>query len=100
MLQVIFENRKVRRYLVGTSQKFMLIDKNLRIQTSFVNSCFTVGGFLTGYVRKRPVCDSEGNVIRYQFKGIKLFVQSHELRNSYDTFLVIKKFNDSGYKVE
>lgn len=98
MLQVIFENRKVRRYLVGTTQKFMLIDKNIRIQTSEVRSCFTVGGFLTGYVRKRPVVDSEGNILRYKFRGFKVFVQSHELREAYDTYHVIKKFNDNGFK--
>lgn len=99
MLQVIFENRKVRRYLVGTAQKFMLVDKNIRIQTSEVRSCFTIGGFLTGYVRKVPIVDAEGNVNKYQFKGICIFPQSHGLRDSFDTYLVIKKFNDNGYKV-
>jgi len=99
MLQVIFENRKVRRCLVGTTQKFMLIDKNIRLQTSEVRSCFTVGGFLTGYVRKRPVVDADGAIVKYIFRGFKVFVQSHELRDSYDTYHVIKKFNDDGYKV-
>ena len=99
MLQVIFENRKVRRYLVGTAQKFMLVDKNIRIQTSEVRSCFTIGGFLTGYVRKVPIVDAEGNVNKYQFKGFCIFPQSHGLRESFDTYLVIKKFNDNGYKV-
>ena len=98
MLQVIFENRKVRRYLVGTTQKFLLIDKNIRIQTSEVRSCFTIGGFLTGYVRKIPMVDSEGNVNSYKFKGIVIFPQTLGLRNSYDTYFVIKKFNDEGYQ--
>ena len=100
MLQVIFENRKVRRCLFGTAQKFMLVDKNIRIQTSEVRSCFTIGGFLTGYVRKTPMVDSEGTIQKYKFKGFCLFPQSQELRDSYDTFLVIKKFNDSGYRLE
>ena len=97
MLQIIFENRKVRRCLMGTTQKFMLIDKNLRIQTKEIRSAFTLGS-VTGYIRKVPQCDAEGNVVRYKFRGIKVFVQSHELRDAYDTYLVIRKFNDEGYK--
>ena len=99
MLQIIFENRKVRRCLMGTTQKFGLIDKNLRLQTSEVRSAFCVGGILTGYVRKIPNVNADGQVVNMRFKGIKLFIQSHELREAYDTYLVIKKFNDNGYKV-
>ena len=99
MLQIIFENRKVRRCLMGTTQKFGLIDKNLRLQTSEVRSAFCVGGILTGYVRKIPNVNADGQVINMRFRGIKVFIQSHELRDAYDTYLVIKKFNDSGYKI-
>ena len=100
MLQVIFENRKVRRCLMGTTQKFGLIDKNLRLQVSEVRSAFCVGGILTGYVRKIPNVNADGQIINMRFKGIKVFVQSHELREAYDTYLVIRKFNDEGYKSE
>lgn len=98
MLQIIFENRKVRRCLMGTTQKFGLIDKNLRLQTSEVRSAFCVGGVLTGYVRKQPNVNADGQVVSMRFKGIKIFIQSQELRDAYDTFLVIKKFNDESYK--
>lgn len=100
MLQVIFENRKVRRLLVGTTQKFFLIDKNIRVQTSEVRSCHTLGGFLTYYVRKIPNVDGDGNILGYRFKGIRFFVQSNQLRNCYDTYKVIKKFKDKGFKYE
>lgn len=100
MLQVIFENRKVRRLLVGTTQKFFLIDKNIRVQTSEVRSCHTLGGFLTYYVRKIPNVDGDGNILGYRFKGIRFFIQSNELRNCYDTYKVIKKFKDKGFKNE
>lgn len=99
MLQIIFENRKVRRCFMGTTQKFFLIDKNLRVQTSEVRSATTVGGILTFYVRKIPNVDADGNVLGYRFKGIRFFVQSNELRNAYDTYKVIKKFKDKGFKV-
>lgn len=98
MLQVIFENRKVRRCLMGTTQKFLLIDKNIRIQTSEVRSAFTICGCLSGYVRKIPQIDSDGNILRYKFKGIKLFIQSPDLRSAYDTYFVIRSFKDKSFK--
>ena len=91
MLQIIFENRKVRRLLLGSTQKFMLVDKNLRIQTSLVRSCHSVCG-ITYYIEKIPDFDSEGNVIKYRFHGFKVFVQTTDLRDMYDTYHVIKKF--------
>lgn len=92
MLQVIFENRKCRRLLLGTTQRFNLIDKNLRLQVSEVRSCFTILGVISFYVRKIPNVDSEGTIINYRFKGIKFFVHTEDLRSSYDTYHVIKKF--------
>lgn len=92
MLQVIFENRKCRRLLMGTVQKFLLCDKNLRIQTSEIRSCRTIGP-VTFYIRKIPEMDSEGTVKKYRFKGIRVFVQSSDLRDAYDTFHVIKKYD-------
>lgn len=91
MLQVIFENRKCRRLLLGTTQKFSLIDKNLRLQCSEVRSCFTVGP-ITYYIRKVPNVSSEGQIINYRFKGIKFFVHTLDVRKAYDTYHVIKKF--------
>lgn len=92
MLQVIFENRKCRRLLLGTCQKFLMIDKNLRIQTSSIISCRCVGPIVFN-IHKIPIMDSEGTVQRYQFKGIKVFVQSNDLRSAYDTYHVIKKYD-------
>lgn len=92
MLQVIFENRKCRRLLMGTVQKFLLCDKNLRIQVSEIRRCKTIG-CVTFYFRLIPIMDSEGTVQRYQFKGFRLFVQSSDLRNAYDTYHVIKKYD-------
>lgn len=92
MLQVIFENRKCRRLLLGTCQKFLMIDKNLRIQTSEIRSCHTVGA-VTFYVRRVPIMNSEGVVSGYRFKGFNFFVQSSDLRGAYDTYHVIKKYD-------
>lgn len=92
MLQVIFENRKCRRLLMGTVQKFLLCDKNLRIQVTEIRRCRTVGP-ITFYFRLIPIMDSEGSVQRYQFKGFNIFVQSSDLRDAYDTYHVIKKYD-------
>lgn len=92
MLQIIFENRKCRRLLLGTTQKFNLVDKNLRIQTNLIRTCRTLFGVYTFYIEKIPIFDSEGNVVKYQFRRIKGFVHTLDVRNAYDTYHVIKKF--------
>lgn len=94
MCQVIFENRKSRRLLMGSVQKIHLMDKNLRCQVSTIKSCFTFFGCLSGYIEKIPNFDSDGNIISSRFKGIKFFIQSNDLRNCYDTYEVIRKFAD------
>ena len=93
MCQVIFENRKSRRLLLGTVQKIHLMDKNLRCQVSQINNCFSFG-VLSGYIKLIPDFDSEGNILKTRFKGIKFFIQSNDLRNCYDTYEVIRKFAD------
>lgn len=97
MCQVIFENRKSRRLLLGTVQKIHLMDKNLRCQVSLIKRCFSFGP-LTGYVKQVPTFDSEGNIVKTTFRGIHLFIQSEDLRNCYDTYEVIRKFSGSDKK--
>lgn len=92
MCQVIFENRKSRRLLLGTVQKIHLMDKNLRCQVSMIKKCFSFGP-LTGYVKQIPTFDSEGNIVKTSFHGIHLFIQSEDLRYCYDTYEVIRKFS-------
>lgn len=93
MCQVIFENRKSRRLLLGTVQKIHLMDKNLRCQVSMIKKCFTLFGCISGYIRQIPSFDSEGNIISTRFAGIHFFIQSNDLRNCYDTYEVIRKFS-------
>lgn len=90
-IQVIFENRKVRRLLMGTVQRFGTMDKSIRLQVGEVRSCFHFGA-LTGYVRKKPFVDQDGNVHRSKFLGIRVFIQTTDLRDAYDTYKVIKRF--------
>ena len=61
MCQVIFENRKSRRLLLGSVQKLHLMDKNLRCQVSTIKRCFTLFGVLSGYIKQYPNFDSNIN---------------------------------------
>lgn len=97
VLGLITQNRKSRRVIFGTCQQFYLISKDFRTQTREVRHCFTLGNFLTGYVRKVPSVNSAGDVVSWKFKGIRFFIHSHELRDSYDTFKTIKKYSDADY---
>lgn len=93
MCQVIFENRKSRRLLLGSVQKLHLMDKNLRCQVSTIKRCFTFFGVLSGYIKQYPNFDSDGNIVSSRFAGIHFYIQSQDLRNCYDTYEVIRKFS-------
>lgn len=97
MLSVVTQNRKNRRIILGTAQQFYMLSKDIRTQTTELRSCFTLFGCVSGYIRKKPYFDSEGNVLKYKFLGINLFVHSNQLRRSYDTYKVIKRFSDVGF---
>lgn len=96
-LQLICQNRKNRRVLFGTCQRFYLMAKDIRMQTDEVRSCFTLGGVISGYIRKKPILDQSGEVKSVKFRGIKIFVQSNELRSTYDTYKMIKRVSSSGF---
>lgn len=96
-LGIICQNRKNRRIVLGTTQKFYLLAKDIRCQTTLVKSCFTLFGFLSGYIIKEPFLDTSGEIKKVRFRGIKLFIQSNQLRNAYDTYKVIERVSSSGF---
>ena len=59
MLQVIIQNRKNRRIILGTAQNFYLLAKAIRSQTTEVRRCATFFGCLTLVRRFEPILDSE-----------------------------------------
>ena len=67
-LEVITQNRKNRRVILGTSQVFTRLSKPLREQCTEVRSCLTLFGCLTLVFRKEPVLDSAGDVTEYRRK--------------------------------
>lgn len=98
MLEVITQNRKNRRVVLGTAQNFYLLAKAIRSQATEVRRCTTLFGALTIVHRVEPVLDSDGNVKEWKHRGLYFFVHSKELRNSYDTYHVIESLRKSGFK--
>ena len=98
MLTIITQNRKNRRIILGTSQNFYLLAKAIRSQATEVRRCATYFGALTIVRRFEPILDSEGNVQEFKKRGMYFFVHDKELRDSYDTFKVIDRFNKVGFQ--
>ncbi len=98
MLEVITQNRKNRRIILGTAQNFYLLAKAIRSQATEVRRCATFLGALTIVRKYYPVLDSDGNVKEWKYRGMYFFVHDKELRESYDTYKVIKSLRQSGFQ--
>lgn len=97
MLQVITQNRKNRRIILGTAQNFSNLAKDIRRQCTEIRECRTLFGCVTIVRKKEPIMDDEGNVKEYISKGIYFFVQTDELRSLYDTWKTIEALGKSGF---
>ena len=98
MLQVVTQNRKNRRVILGTAQSFNRLSKPIREQATEVRKCLTLFGAVTFVLRQRPELDAEGNVCRWVNLGFYYFVHTDDIRNSYDTYRVIQSLADSGFQ--
>lgn len=98
MLQVITQNRKNRRVILGTAQNFYLLAKAIRSQTTEVRRCATFLGCLTVVKRFEPLLDSEGKVVEWKKRGMYFFVHDKDLRDCYDTYHIIESLSKSGFK--
>ena len=98
MLQVITQNRKNRRIILGTSQNFYLLAKAIRSQCTEIRRCITLLGCLTIVRRLEPILDAEGNVKEYKSLGFYFYIHDKDLRDSYDTYKVIESLSKSGFK--
>ena len=98
MLEVITQNRKNRRVIMGTSQCFNRLSKPIREQATEVRKCFTLFGCLTLVHKQIPELDANGNVVEWKSRGWYYFVHTEELRNAYDTYKVIESLSESGFQ--
>lgn len=100
MLQIVTTNRKNRRCIMGTAQRFYMVSKDIRTQCSEVRHCITLGGVLTIVIRKVPIVNSEGEVEKEKFKGIYCWAHTKETREAYDTYRMIEVLEKDGFKEE
>lgn len=98
MLEVATQNRKNNRIICCTAQVFTRVNKGLREQVTMVYNPHTVLGCFTIVIKRKPVFDSEGNVIDMKYRGMYSFVHSDELRQAYDTYKVIHTLAKEGFK--
>lgn len=98
MLEVITQNRKNRRVIMGTAQSFNRLAKPIREQATEVRKCFTVFGCLTIVHCVLPELDSNGDVKQWKHRGFYYFVHDDELRESYDTYKVVESLRASGFQ--
>ena len=98
LLEVITQNRKNRRVIMGTAQSFNRLAKPLREQATEVRKCYTFFGCLTCVHRVIPELDSNGDVVEWKHRGWYYFVHNKEIRESYDTWKVIEALRDSGFQ--
>lgn len=98
MLEVVTQNRKNRRVILGTAQSFNRLAKPLREQATEVRKCFTAFGCLTVVHRVRPDLDSNGEVKEWKHIGFYYFVHTDEIRDSYDTYKVIESLRAAGFQ--
>lgn len=98
MLEVICQNRKNRRIILGTAQVFVRLAKPLREQVTEVRRCTTFLGCITVVHRVRPELDSDGNVTKWKHIGFYFFVHTQEIRDAYDTYRVIESLSKSGFQ--
>lgn len=97
LLQVITQNRKNRRVILGTAQNITMVDKAIRLQSTCIVKCYTFGP-VTFNFWSVPEFDSEGNILKRRFKKFDWFVQDRFLRESYDTYSVIESLSRTGFK--
>ena len=98
MLSVVTQNRKNRRVILGTAQNFYMLAKDIRTQCTELRRCLTIGGVFTVVHRLRPVCNSAGDVEKYDHVGWYCWVHTPEERESYDTYKAIENLAASGFK--
>lgn len=94
----ICQQRKQAKAIIGTTQRFNRLSKQLRQETMFLMRPITVMGCLTIVRKYKPDVDSDGVVKKMKMLGVYFFVHSDELREAYDTYAKVKRLTLKGFK--
>lgn len=94
----ICQQRKQAKAIIGTTQRFNRMSKQLRQETTFLMRPITVMGCLTIVRKYKPKVDADGQLSKMRMLGCYFFVHSDELREAYDTYSKVKRLNLKGFK--
>lgn len=100
MITICTTNRKNRRAFLASAQRYYMVSKDIRTQCSEVRECHTFGGVLTVVIRRKYICDSQGEVEKKKFIGMYCWVHTDETREAYDTWRMIEQYTEVGFKDE
>lgn len=90
--------RKQSKVVVGTTQRFNRMCKQLRQECTMLCKPMTILGCLTIVRCYKPDVDADGAVKKLRRIKSYFFVHSDELRNAYDTYEKVKRLNLKGFK--
>ena len=96
VLETISQQRKQRKHIVGTAQKFMKIDKVFREQMRFVINCKKLLGVLqyNQIFDGSEIREESGKVHVDEIKSRRLWFHSPEMYQRYDTSAVISAYRE------
>lgn len=94
----ICQQRKQAKTIVGTTQRFNRMSKQLRQETTLLMRPITVLGCLTIVRKYKPNVDADGVVKKARLLGVYFFVHNPELREAYDTYAKVKRLSLKGFK--
>ncbi len=94
----ICQQRKQAKAIIGTTQRFNRMSKQLRQETTFLMRPITVMGCFTIVRKYKPKVDADGQVAKMKLLSVYFFVHSDELREAYDTYAKVQRLNLKGFK--
>ena len=100
MIQEITQQRKQRKILIGTTQRFERMAKPLREQVNYLYYPITIAGCLTIVKVCKPSVDADGQLTKLRGARFYFFVHDKEIRESFDTYHKIKKQAESGFNTD
>lgn len=94
----ICQQRKQAKCIIGTSQVFYRMAKQLREQCTLLYEPTTIFGCFTIVRVYKPKISEDGTVDKKILRKIYCFVHDDELRNAYDTYEKVRRLTLKGYK--
>lgn len=94
----ICQQRKQAKQIIGTTQRFNRMSKQLRQECTILCKPITILGCLTIVRVFKPNVDADGVIKKARKLRTYFFVHTDELREAYDTYAKVKRLNLKGFK--